>query len=61
MADYASNTPISRAANTGYKADVDMDGWSWSYEWGMFFGDPVNEMTPLRAPAPRPLPTRRWI
>lgn len=57
MAEYASNCPISRPIDTGYKADKNLGGFSWSYEWGMFFSEPVPEMLPIRAPAPR---FRRW-
>jgi len=55
MAEFASNCPISRPINTGWKTDWDLNGWSWSYEWGLFFGDPVDEMIPIRQPTLRGL------
>ena len=50
MAEFASNCPVSRPIKTGWNTDWDLNGWSWSYQYGMFFGDPVDEMIPLRLP-----------
>lgn len=52
MADYASNTPISRVINTGWKSDWDMNGMQWSNTYGMFYA-PEDELVPLRKPSPR--------
>jgi hypothetical protein len=56
MSEFASNCPISGPINTGWKTDWDLDGWSWSYQWGLFFGS-VEEMVPLKPPMIRP---RGW-
>ncbi len=52
MADYASNCPISRPINTGWKADWDMNGFKWSYDYGIFYA-PEDDLVPLRKPVPR--------
>ena len=40
MAEYASNTPVSRpATGTGFKADVDFGGIMFSYKDGFGFPD----------------------
>ena len=49
MSEFASNTPVSRPINTGWKTDWDLGGWSWSYQWGLFFGS-TEERLPLRPP-----------
>ena len=56
MAEFASNCPISRAVSTGWKTDWDLNGWSWSYEHGLFFGEPLDEMIPIRLPVFRARP-----
>lgn len=53
IAEFASNTPISGPIYTGWKTDWDLNGWAWSYEFGLHFGDPVDELIPIRLPAPR--------
>jgi hypothetical protein len=58
MSEYASNTPISRPINTGWKTDWDLGGWSWSYQYGLFFGA-VEESPPIRPPAFR-LNSKGW-
>ena len=50
MAEFASNCPISGPISTGWNTDGDCNGWSWSYEWGLFFGDPIDELIPIRKP-----------
>jgi hypothetical protein len=50
MSEFASNCPISRPINTGWKTDWDLGGWSWSYQWGLFFGS-TEEQLPFRPPA----------
>lgn len=49
MAEFASNTPISRPINTGWSSDWDLNGMFWSNQWGLFFA-PVDEMVPFRNP-----------
>lgn len=50
MADYASNTPVSRPRNTGWKVSWDCNGMVWSNDYGFFF-QPVDEVLPLEKPA----------
>ena len=52
MSEIASNCPVSRPINTGWKVDWDLNGMSWSYQWGFFF-NPVDDEVPIRLPAPR--------
>ncbi len=52
MAEFASNCPISRPISTGWKTDWDMNGMSWSFDFGMFY-EPQDDLVPLRKPAPR--------
>lgn len=52
MAEYASNVPVSRPVNTGWKSDWDLNGMQWSNEFGMFY-DSGDEFLPLRKPSPR--------
>jgi len=49
MAEYASNTPISRPASVDWTADWDLNGLKWSYDYGMFY-QPQDDMAPLRKP-----------
>lgn len=50
MADFASNTPVSRPRNTGWDVNWDCNGLVWSNQWGIFF-EPVDELVPIRPPA----------
>jgi hypothetical protein len=53
VADFASNTPISRPAQLDWKADWDIGGMCWSYQWGMFYQSTSNnDLLPFRMPAP---------
>lgn len=52
MADFASNVPISRPVNTGWKSDWDLGGFQWSYDHGLFYA-PQDDLIPFRLPAPR--------
>jgi hypothetical protein len=56
MSEFASNTPISRPINTGWKTDWDLAGWSWSYTYGLFFGS-TDEQIPIKLPTFR---SRGW-
>lgn len=52
ISEFASNCPISRPINVGWKSDWDLGGLQWSHDWGMFFS-PSDELVPLRKPPPR--------
>lgn len=52
MAEFASNCPISRPVDTGWKSDWDMNGMQWSHEHGIFYA-PEDDLIPLRKPPPR--------
>lgn len=52
MAEYASNVPISRPIDPGWKSAWDMNGIQWSHEFGMFYA-PTDEFIPLRKPPPK--------
>lgn len=52
MAEYASNVPISRPVNPGWKSDWDMNGMQWSHDFGMFYA-PEDDFIPLRKPPPK--------
>lgn len=49
MAEFASNTPISRPINNGWNADADLNGMLWSNDWGMFFPT-ADELIPISLP-----------
>jgi hypothetical protein len=53
MADYASNTPISRPINVGWEVSWDCAGLLWNNDWGMFF-QPVDDMVPIALPQTPP-------
>lgn len=51
MADFVSNTPISRPVNLDWKLSWDIGGMGWSYEWGMFYPTSGDDSTlPMRKP-----------
>ena len=49
MADFVSNTPVSRPRNTGWDVDWDCNGLVWSNDWGMFF-QASDELLPIKTP-----------
>jgi hypothetical protein len=51
MAEFASNTPISRPIKQSYDATWDLGGLSWSYDWGFFY-QTADELIPIRLPSP---------
>lgn len=54
MASYVSNTPISGPIWIPYaKPDVDMNGIGWSYQYGMVFNAPEDDV-PFRLPTVSP-------
>lgn len=53
MADYVSNTPVSRPVQVDWKMDWDIGGMAWSYQWGIFFkSSSQDDLLPFRLPAP---------
>ncbi|AEQ21031.1 hypothetical protein E3_1175 [Rhodococcus phage E3] len=49
MAQYASNTPVSRPVDTGYQSEADLGGLHWNSKIGLFYATP-DEMLPIRPP-----------
>jgi hypothetical protein len=48
---YISNIPISRPVSIAeVKPDVDMNGFSWSNKYGMFFYVPQTVFSPIKPP-----------
>ena len=52
---YVSNTPISKPNNVpGAKTDVDMNGFSWSNKYGLFFNVSDVVITNIKTPPTKP-------
>ncbi|ACH62131.1 hypothetical protein MYRNA_130 [Mycobacterium phage Myrna] len=50
MADYVSNTPISRPRRMPWEVHWDCNGMVWNNDYGFFF-NAVDQMEPLERPA----------
>jgi hypothetical protein len=50
MADYVSNTPVSRPRNTGWEVHWDCNGLVWSNQWGFFFRA-GEDLDPIQRPS----------
>jgi len=49
MANFASNTPISRPRKMPWEISYDCNGLVWSNDWGLFF-DAADPLLPIVEP-----------